>query len=230
MGRSQRNSLSIIAEDDPLSCSIYGRDNNLLDQPVQMRFKTLGKRDKKLLRLKNQAKLWRCRTTPKCKFSHQITRINDHEHALSIDKHDGNNKMDESIKLETDQQHDCDTYKHMGKGSSLEGNKLVRAHFVFDVKHYGRHKDRLLADRNQTDVPLSSVYSGVVSLRGITLVLFAAELNQLDSWGNDVENACLEAFTKEKVRITAGRKFEPLEGHALIINKTLCGIRTSGLR
>ena len=91
-----------------------------------MWFKHLSKREKKLLRLQNQAKLRSYRTTPKYKFGYQIPRSNDYEHALSIDKHDGNNKWAESIKLEIDQQHDYVTYKDMGKVSSPEGWKLTR--------------------------------------------------------------------------------------------------------
>ena len=49
------------------------------------------------------------------------------------------------------------------------------------MKHDGRHKARLVADGNLIEVPLSSVYSGVVSLRGIQLVLFLAKLNKLES-------------------------------------------------
>ena len=65
----------------------------------------------------------------------------------------------------------------VGKVSSLEGCKLIRVHFIFDVKHDGRQEARLLADRHLTNEPLSSAYSGVVSFRGIRLVLFVAELN-----------------------------------------------------
>ena len=97
------------------------------------------------------------------------------------------------------------------------------------MKHDGRHKARLVAGGHLTDVPLSSVCSGVVSLRGIRLVLFLAELNGLDSWDTDIGNACLEAFTKEKVCTVAGPEFGPLEGHKLTINKALNGLRTSGL-
>ena len=46
----------------------------------------------------------------------------------------------------------------------LTGYKRIRTHLVFDVKHDGRHKARIVADGHLTDVPLSSVYSGVVSL------------------------------------------------------------------
>ena len=82
-------------------------------------------------------------------------------------------------KIEIDQQHDYDSYKQMGKCSSPEGCKLIRVHLVFYVKHYGRHKARLVADMYLTDVPLCSVYLGVVSLRGIRLVLFVDEFNHL---------------------------------------------------
>ena len=78
-------------------------------------------------------------------------------------------------------------------------------------------------------MPISSIYSGVVSLRGIRLVLFLAELNGLDSWSTDIGNAYLEAFTKEKVYIIAGSEFRKLEGHKLIINKALYGLRISEL-
>ena len=87
----------------------------------------------------------------------------------------------------------------------------------------------MVADGHLTDVPLDSVYSGVVSLRGLRLVLFLAELNGLDTCATDIGNAYLEAETKEKVCIIAGKEFGPLEGHLLIIKKALYGLRTSGL-
>ena len=60
-------------------CAIYRRDHHFLDQPGWMRFKCLAKRGKKLLRLKNQAKLRRYRTSPKHKFGYKTPRNNDHE-------------------------------------------------------------------------------------------------------------------------------------------------------
>jgi hypothetical protein len=46
--------------------------------------------------------------------------------------------------------------------------KKIRVNLVNDVKHYGRHKARLVADGHLTDIPLALVYSGVVRLRGIS--------------------------------------------------------------
>ena len=81
-----------------------------------------------------------------------------------------------------------------------------------------------------TEAPVDSVYSSVVSLKGLQLIIFLAELNGLDVWGTDVGNVYLEAKTKEKVCIIAGPEFGPLEGHLLLIHKALYGLRSSGLR
>ena len=164
-----------------MSCAIYGRDNNLLNKPSLERFKSLAKEENKLLFLQKQAKLRIYRMTPKYKFGYQIARNNEYEHALSISKHNDNKKWAEAIKLEIDQQHDYEARKDMGKGSSKKAHEKIRVHFVFDIKNDRLHKSRLVADINLTDVPLSSVYSGVVSPRGIGLILFLAKLNKLDS-------------------------------------------------
>ena len=223
--------LSIIGADDPVTCAIYARENKLLDKPGWKRFSRLAKREKKLLRLQNQAKLRSYRTSPRYKFGYELPRNNDYDHAIELDKRNGNTLWRDAIKLEIDQQNDYDTYEDLGlDGKIPEGHKRIKVHFVFDVKHDGRHKTRLVAGGHLTDIPLSSVYSGVVSLRGIRLVLFLAELNGLDSWSTDIGNAYLEATTKEKVYIVAGKEFGDLEGHILLIKKALYGLRSSGLR
>ena len=86
-----------------------------------------------------------------------------------------------------------------------------------------------MADGHLTDVPLESVYSGVVSLKGFRLVMFLAELNGMEAWATDIRNAYLEAKTKEKLVIVAGPKFGELQGHLLRIDKALYGLRTSRL-
>jgi len=48
------------------------------------------------------------------------------------------------------------------------------------VKHDRCYKARLIADGHLTDLPLSSVCSKVVFLKGIRLVLFLAKLNRLE--------------------------------------------------
>ena len=66
--------------------------------------------------------------------------------------------------------------------------------------------------------------------RHLGIVCLLAKLNGLKLTGGDVGNACLEAHTSEKVCVCAGPKFGPLEGHLLVIEKVLYGLRTSGAR
>ena len=101
---------------------------------------------------------------------------------------------------------------------------------VYAVKHDGRHKARLVAGGHLTETPVDSVYSSVVSLRGIRILTFLGELNKMQVWATDIGNAYLETYTQEKVYIIAGPEFGEREGHTLIISKALCGLHSSGLR
>ena len=76
---------------------------------------------------------------------------------------------------------------------------------------------------------MESVYSGVVSLWGIRLLVFLAELNGLQAWATDISSAYLQARMKEKLYLIAGPEFGDLEGHTLLVYKALYGLRTSGV-
>ena len=122
-------------------------------------------------------------------------------------------------------------FEDAGKGTSVpEGCKNILIHFVCNVKYDGRHGARLVAGGYLTDIPVDSVHSGVVSLRGFRLLLFLAELNGLEVWSTDTSSACLEVCTNEKNCIIAGPEFGPLEDHRLLINKVLHGLRSSSAR
>ena len=228
-GESTYEPLHIIAVDDPVSCAIYAKKNNLLEEEGWKRFKRLARRQKKLIRLLNQAKLKSYRNRKVYKFGVLVPR--DHNHAMEIDTRNGNKNWHNAEKLELSQLEEYDTFIDKGKGiDKVDEYKKIKVHFVYDVKHDGRLKARLVAGGHLTDVPIDSIYSGVVSLKGIRLVTFLAELNKLPTWTTDIGNAYLEARTKEKVYIVAGPEFNELEGHVLIINKALYGLRSSGLR
>ena len=221
--------LDMIAKDDPVSCAIYARKNGLLETSGWKRFKGIAKREKKLLRMANQAKLRSYRITPKYKFGFVVPR--DYKHAMQLDKENGNTKFKDCTMLELNQIDEYKTFIDLGKDAKPpEGSKKIGVHLVYDIKHDGRHKARLVAEGHRTEIPLTSVYSGVVSLRGLRMVIFLAELNKLKIWGTDIGNAYLEAKTQEKVHIIAGPEFGSKEGHTLVINKALYGLRSSGLR
>src|SRR6476660_4124535 len=96
----------------------------------------------------------------------------------------------------------CQVFKDQGyKANPPPGYKVIRVYLIYDVKHDGRHKARLVADGHLTDIPDDSVYSSVVSLCGLHILLFLAELNGLKVRGMDIGNAYLEALTSENVCI-----------------------------
>ena len=119
--------LNRIATDEPVPYVIYGKTHNLLKEPDLRRFKDLAKRDKKTLRLQNQAKLRSYRTSPKCKFDYQMSRNNDYERVLSIDKYNSNKKWAEAIKLDIDQQHEHDTYTNVKRVLFLNITRKTRS-------------------------------------------------------------------------------------------------------
>lgn len=80
--------LGIIAKSDPVSVAIYGRDNNLLHLDGWKRFRRLAQKQKKLLRLANQAKLYAFRNRIVYKFGIQVPQ--NHEQAMAIDQANGN--------------------------------------------------------------------------------------------------------------------------------------------
>jgi len=114
----------------------------------------------------NQAKLQSYCMAPRYKYGYEVPR--DYNHAVELDKHNGNTKWQDSTALEMSQLHKYRTFKDLGKGGKPpKGYRKIHVHHVFDVKHDGRHKSQLVADGHLTEVPLDSIYSGVISLQGI---------------------------------------------------------------
>jgi Reverse transcriptase (RNA-dependent DNA polymerase) len=105
----------------------------------------------------------------------------------------------------------------------------IRCHIVYDIKHDGRQRSRLVAGGHLTEPAIDIVYSGVVSFRGIRLVTFLPQLNKLELWGTDIGNDYLEATTKEELYIIGCAAFGALERYTLVVYKALYGLRPSGL-
>ena len=120
-------------------------------------------------------------------------------------------------------------FHSLGKTARVpNGYQEIPVRFVFDVKQTLKRKARLVARGDKTyDAEPGASYSGVASLRSLRIVCFLAELNNLEITGGDIGNAYLEAYTKEKVCFRAGPEFGALQGHLLVIDKALYGLRTS---
>ena len=131
--------LSVIAADDPVTCAIYPRENNLLDTPGWKQFNKLARHEKKFLRMVNQAKLWSYRRAKKYKFGFEVAR--DYDDVVRIDTQNKNTKCQDVTKLEMQQLKDYNAFKDHGHrdrgGQPPPGFKKIHVHLVFDVKHDG---------------------------------------------------------------------------------------------
>ena len=210
-----------------MTLAIGALKNHLLDTPGWKRCKPYVKNSKRLARMIHQAKLKNLWNKPVYKFGYQVPR--NHAEAVFIDEKNGNTKWQDAEKLEISQLREYDTFKDLGKGAPIpQGYQKIPCHMIYDVKHDGRHKARFVAGGHRTETPTDSVYSGVVSLQGIRLVTFIAELNNLELWSTDVGNAYLESYTTEKVCFIAGQEFGELAGHTFQMVKAQYGLKSSG--
>ncbi len=177
-----------------------------------------------------QSQLCAIRKTNRYKFG--ILAPRTWKETVQIDRENGNTLWQDAIKKDLAQIMEYKTFRNLGLKASIPiGFKLIRFHFVFDVKFNPRRKARLVAGGHLTDPPKDSTYSGVVSLCAVRMQLLIAELNGLTTWTADVGNAYLKAETKEKVVIVAGPEFGPeFEGCLLQIVKALYGLKSSGSR
>jgi hypothetical protein len=188
------------------------------------------KNKKKYIRMMKQSRISTMKQTIRFKFGVQVPR--NYKEALKIDAENGDTQWTQAIQAELQQINEYDTFQDLGKQAPPPStHKRINVHFVFDVKFDLRCKARLVAGGHLTDPLIQDApYSGIASLKSIRTCLFIAELNGLSMCAADVGNAYLEAKTKEKVYIVAGPEFGELQGHTLVIDKALYGLRTSGAR
>jgi hypothetical protein len=64
--------MTTIAADDPVTCAIYAKDNNLLDVPGWKHFKSIARHQQHMFHMANQAKLRSFCLAPKYKYGFEI--------------------------------------------------------------------------------------------------------------------------------------------------------------
>ena len=227
--------LALISKDDPITCAVYAKKHDLLDTTGWKHLKRYAKTSKRLIRAVKQSRIRQVRASARYQHGFQVPK--DYNDAIILDKENSNTHWQDAMDLELTQIHEYKVFKdtckaqfHNGKVVTPDGFQKIRVHFVYAVKHDGRFKARLVADGHLTKEPVESIYSGVVSLRSLRMVVFLFQLNNLEIWGADVENAYLEAYTDEKLCIIVGPEFKELQGHLLIMIKALYGTCSGGAR
>ena len=222
-------------KDNPWVLAEYAKEKGLLDdwerRCPRLKLKRHAKNADKLLQGIHKAKLRSYTETPIYMFGVKVPR--NHQQAVQFDEENGNRLWQEAEAKEIGQMFEYNVFEDRGHRSTAvapDDYKLIRLHMVYACKHDGRRKARIVAGGHLTDAPLESVYSGVVSLRGIRMIIFLSELNGLDVYQTDIGNAFLEAKTTEKVYVIAGGEFGGYKDHLFIIRGSLYGLKTSSKR
>lgn len=106
----------------------------------------------------------------------------------------------------------------------------ITCHLIFDLKLDMTRKARYVAGGHLTDVPPSMTYSSVVSRDTVRIGFLMAALNGLDILAGDIQNAFLEAPTKEKIFFYAGSEWGANEGRVIKVVRALYGLKSSALQ
>eukprot|EP00977_Amphora_coffeiformis_P005205 scaffold1116_cov104-Amphora_coffeaeformis.AAC.2 len=75
--------LTVIAKDDPVTCAIYAKENNLLELDGWKRFKPITRREKKFIRMAKQAYL-RCTSTGQDCWQQQVASVITHSSSTFV--------------------------------------------------------------------------------------------------------------------------------------------------
>ena len=194
--------LALISKDDPITCAVYAKKHDLLDTTGWKHLKRYAKTSNKLIRAVKQSRIHQVRASARYQHGFQVPK--DFNDAMRLDKENSNTHWQDAMDLELTQIHEYKVFKDT-------------------VKHDEKFKARLVADGHLTK-------ESVVSLRSLRMVVFLSQLNDFEIWGADVGNAYLEAYTDQKLCIIVGPEFKELQGHLLIMIKTLHETRSGGAR
>ena len=143
--------------------------------------KRLADRSKLTKRLVKQAKLHSLKYSPRYKYGFEIPK--NYANTERLGRRNGNDDWKKGNKLIHEQLKEYKVFTDKGKFADYRiprGYQLIRVHTIFDVKVDGRHKAQVVANGHLTATPTESVYSGVVSLRGLRMCLFIGELDSME--------------------------------------------------
>jgi hypothetical protein len=124
MGDVTFEPLSIMANDDPITCAICAKEKGLLDQHGWKHMKQYVKSHSRVVRNVKQAKLRQARRSIKYKFGYQVPR--DYDEAILLDKVNGNTHWQDAISTEIQKIDEYEVFQDKGK-AIWEKGKVVNS-------------------------------------------------------------------------------------------------------
>jgi Reverse transcriptase (RNA-dependent DNA polymerase) len=216
--------LKDLKQSNPIEVAEYAVTNKLVEEPAFAWWvrEALRRRDRIIGKV--ASRYWK-RTH---KYGVEIPK--SVEEALAIDKRTGTDCWRRAIEKEMTNVRVA--FEFRDDNVMPVGYKKIDCHMIFDVKMVGLvRKARLVAGGHMTDEPKDSTYSSVVSRDSVRIAFLLAALNDLEVLSADVQNAYLNAPTKEKVYTIAGLEFGATNaGRPVMIVRALYGLKSSGAR
>ena len=151
------------------------------------------------------------------------------EHALSIDKDNGNTLWQDSVIKEMGAVEIAFRFLEEGTTPPPGYTQVMQSHLIFTIKMEDfRRKSRYVAGGHTVDAPATLTYTSVVSREAVRIALTLAALNDLEVKASDIENAYLTAPCSEKLWLRCGPEFGPHAGKQAIIVRALYGLKSAG--
>jgi len=217
-----------MAKEYPITIAQYAKENTLLDAPGWKGFKIHTRNQKVFIRMLRQANATRHRHAPKLKFGLRVSR--SYKEGKIHDQQNGNHAWQEAIDKDLLQFGDYETFK-VWKGHCIpQGYQKIKCHLVFDAKHDGRKKARLVVTGNLTPEPDDTPCADIAHLMTVRIAIFLSMLNGLLLCDTDMRNAHVETLTRENVYIIIVPEVCDRTGKILLVSKAVHGQRTSGAR
>lgn len=216
--------LKDLKESNPVELAEYAVANKIVEEPAFAWWvrQVLRRRDRIIKKVKSR--YW------KKTHKYGIELPKTVERALKIDDETGTDFWRRAI--EKEMKNVMPAFEFRDNDKIPDFYKKIDCHMVFDVKIGDlTRKARFVAGGHMTDPPKDSTYSSVVSRDSVRIAFLVAALNDLDVLAADVQNAYLNAPTKEKVYTIAGLEFGPQNvGRPVLIVRALYGLKSSGAR
>ena len=184
---------------NPVEVAEYAVANKIDDQPAFAWWvhHVLKKRDRIIKKVKSR--YWKRTHKFGIQLPHSV------EEALAIDDETGTTFWRDAI--EKEMKNVGIAFEFCEDGKIPVAHTEIKCHMVFDIKSTLQRKARFVAGGHLTDPPKDSVFSSVVSRDSVRLAFTIAALNGLQVLAGDVQNAYLNALTKEKCWFRAGLEF-----------------------
>jgi hypothetical protein len=147
--------LNLIAKCDPVLVAMYGEANGLLNKKGWKYLKKHAKNMRKVYCHVQEIMRAQLSDGPKYKYG---TRLPDkHKTCAELDSKNGNSKWQEATQVELDLLDEFKAFEDMGifttelaKKLIDKGYQFIKLMMVYDVKHDGRYRARLVAAGNMT--------------------------------------------------------------------------------